>query len=234
MIRNFALFGLVSLLGIGSSLAQTPQPSASFSVSQLTAIPGKTLPPGTYTIHVVDHLADRYVLRVEGNGGQVDTQFLGIPDPHLGSGTKGMVAWKTSANGAAYLRGWHFRSMRTGLEFAYPKADAVAVAKANDAQVPAIDPASQGMPADGGLSRNQMQIISLWLLTPTKVGPDAPAGIAAKHYQNVASLRTPPPIKRLPHTASELPVVWLAALLSLLAALGLRARSLRGDAARGC
>ena len=224
MIRNVAIYGLGCILGMGTALAQTPRPSADFSVNELTAIPGKTLPPGHYTIHVVDHLSDRYVLSVEGNNGQVDSEFLGIPDPHLGSGTHGMVAWKNPANGAAYLRGWHFPALRTGLEFAYPKADAVAVAKANHAQVPAIDPGSQGMPTKGELSKSQMQIISLWLLTPTKVGPDAPAGIAAKHYQDVASLHTPPPIKRLPHTASELAWMWLVGGLSLLCALALRLR----------
>jgi hypothetical protein len=224
MIRNVAIYGLGCILGIGTAVAHTPQPSADFSVSQLTAVPGKTLPPGHYTIHVVDHLSDRYVLRVEGNNGQVNTQFLGIPDAHLGSGTHGMVEWRNPANGASYVRGWHFPSLRTGLEFAYPKADAVAVAKANDAQVPAIDPASQGMPTGSELSKSQMQIISLWLLTPTKVGPDAPAGIAAKHYQDVASLHTPAPIKRLPHTASYLAWFWLTGGLSLLCALGLRMR----------
>jgi hypothetical protein len=173
---------------------------------------------------VVDHLSDRYVLRVEGKNGQVNTEFLGIPDPHLASGKNGMVEWKNPTNGAKYLRGWHFSSLMTGLEFAYPKADAVAVAKANDAQVPAIDPASQNMPTSSALSKNQLQLISLWLLTPTKVGPGAPAGIAAKHYENVASLHVPPPIKRLPHTASDLPWVWLTGGLTLLCALGFRLR----------
>jgi hypothetical protein len=229
MIRNIALCSLGCVLGVCSALGQSANPSADFTVSQLTAIPGKTLPPGHYTIHVVDHLADRYVLRVEGNGGQVDTQFLGIPDPRLPSGTQGMVRWSDPANGAAYLRGWHFDSLPTGLEFAYPKADAVAVAKANHAQVPAIDPVSQGLPADNNLTKRQMQIITLWLLTPTRVGPNAPAGISAKHFQDVASLTPPPAIRRLPHTASDLPWVWLAGGITLLFGFGLRGRRLREE-----
>ena len=232
MIRTIAVYCLGCFFGLGTALGQTPQ--ADFSVSQLTAIPGKTLPPGRYTIHVVDHLSDRYVLRVEGGHGQVDTEFLGIPDPHLASGRHGMVEWNTPANGAAYLRGWHFASLHTGLEFAYPKADAVAVAKANNAQVPAIDPASEGMPTSSALSKNQMQMISLWLLTPTTVGPSAPAGIAAKHYENVASLHVPPPIKRLPHTASDLPWVWLTGGLTLLCALGFRMRRIQESSSETC
>lgn len=205
--------------------------STSFTVSELTAVPGRTLPPGQYTIHVVDHLADRYILEVTGANGQYHTLFLGIPEGHLSGarGTQGMIRWSQPSNGADYLRGWRSASLPTALEFAYPKADAVAVAKANNAQVPAIDPESDHMVQQTSLSKDQMQIVTLWLLSPTKVGPNAPAGIAAKRYQEVARVEQPPVVKKLPHTASLLPLVWLAGAFSLLCGLGFRVRRLAFD-----
>ena len=67
-------------------------------------------------------------------------------------------------------------------------------------------------------------MVTLWLLSPTHVGPnDASGGIKAERYQQVASLAPHKPVvSRLPHTASYLPLVMLAGLLSLAAAAGLR------------
>ncbi len=200
--------------------ADTEHPSAKFSVAQSTAIPGRTLPPGSYSVRVVDHLSDRYILRVDGPSGH--TLFLGVPSKSLLPDQKGEVTWSTPANGATYIRGWNFASLPTPLEFAYPKNDAVAVAKANNAPVTAIDPESEGILSQTDLSKDEMHVITLWLLTPTQVGPSAPAGIQAARLQQVASATHKPVVARLPHTAGMLPLVWLLGIASLFGALGLR------------
>jgi hypothetical protein len=56
------------------------------------------------------------------------------------------VLWNNAAGGKQYLRGWYFAGAPSVLEFVYPKAEAVAIAKSNQATVPAIDPASEGRP----------------------------------------------------------------------------------------
>ncbi len=203
--------------------ADAAHPSATMKVSDMTAIPGKTLPPGTYSIQVLDHLSDRYVMKVEGPSGADRTLFIGIPAKGLPSSTHGMVLWKTPADGATYLRGWRFNGLSTPLEFVYPKADAVAIAKANNMQVAAIDPESDGMNAKGNLSQDEMQIITLWLLTPTHVGANSPAGIKAAKYQQVASASPRRPVvSKLPHTASMLPWFWLIGAFSITGAFGVR------------
>ena len=214
------------MLGTATARADSPaHPSATFHVDTMTAIPGRTLPPGTYHIRVVDHLSDRYVLRVDGPNGE-HTMFLGIPSEKLPK-QSGEVMWSDPASGATYVRGWEFPGMSEPLEFAYPKNDAVAVAKANNAEVPAIDPQSDGLPTKTALDKDQAKMVTLWLLTPTTVGPSAPAGIAAQRYAapnntQIARVERKPPIKRLPHTASSLPIFWLAGLLALMGATGLR------------
>ena len=216
----------LALLVLGASTpllaADSQHPEASFKVSDMTAVPGKTLPPGAYSIHIVDHLKDRYILRVDSAAAGTDALFIGIPNKRLPHGSQGRILWNTPADGATYLRGWNFPTLPTPLEFAYPKNDAVAVAKANNAQVPAIDPESEGMVSKASLSKDEMQIITLWLLSPTTVGPNAPAGIQAARYQQVASVTHKPVVARLPHTASLLPWFWLIGTLSLAGAFGLR------------
>ena len=118
-----------------------------FKVTEPTEVPGLTLQPGAYSIVVVDHLSERYVVRVDGPGGEHSTflaiQNAGIPKP----AATGRVDWSNTADGKEYLRGWLFHSEPAVLEFVFPKEDAVAIAKSNDAKVPAIDPVSEGRPS---------------------------------------------------------------------------------------
>ena len=202
--------------------------SGSFTVSQQTMIPGSTLQPGTYSIRVLDHLQDRYIVRVDGSGGSTHSTFIGVQDPQLKSvASTGAVPWGSAPEGNSALRGYSFGLSSPSLEFVYPKADAVALAKLNDSKVPAIDPASEGRPAElSGLSKDDMEIVSLWLLSATRVGPNdnAPA-IKAEKYQQVATARpVRPVINQLPHTASELPLLLLTGLLSFAGAGALWSR----------
>jgi hypothetical protein len=225
MIGKILAYTLAATLSAAPLLAaDSAHPSASFNVSQLTAVPGKTLPPGKYTISVVDHLSDRYIVKVQNASGADRTLFIGIPNRSVSASSHGMIGWKTPTDGATYLRGWNFSSLGTPLEFAYPKADAVAIAKANNSEVPAIDPESDGMVTKASLSKDEMQMITLWLLTPTHVGANSPAGISAARYQQVASVAPVrrPVVSRLPHTASMLPWFWLIGALSLAGAFGMR------------
>jgi hypothetical protein len=192
-----------------------------FTVSQSTMVPGTTLKPGSYTIRVMDHLQDRFVLRIEGNGGADHTLFLGVPSSGLKGSGAGVVAYGTGPDGKSALRGFVFKSSNTSIEFVYPKNDAVALAKLNEKKVLAVDPMSEGKSDNmANLSKDEMQMVSLWLLTPAPVGAGAEPKISASKYeQQVASL-TPhrPLMKSLPHTASSMPFLFLVGFISAAAA----------------
>ena len=192
-----------------------------FTVTQSTMVPGTTLKPGSYTIRVMDHLQDRFVLRIEGNSGSDHTLFLGVPSAGLKGNGAGVVAYGAGPDGKSALRGFIFKSSNTPIEFVYPKNDAVALAKLNQKKVLAVDPMSEGKSDNmANLNKDEMQMVSLWLLTPEPVGGGAEPKISASKYeQQVASL-TPhrPPVKSLPHTASSMPLLLLIGLLSALAA----------------
>ena len=227
-------FSWFLVLGVGLSplgAAGAAGSGSRFTVSQPEQVPGMALQPGSYSIHIVDHLSERYVVRVDDPRAGTHTTFLATENPAL---TKpagpGQVLWTNASDGKQYVRGWLFRGEPAVLEFVYPKADAVAIAKSNDAKVPAIDPASEGRPANiAGLSQSDLELVNLWLLSSTHVGPGDSAGsIQAEHYHQVASMQKPK-IGKLPQTASSLPWIALLGALSIVAAFVLRLYSPAND-----
>jgi hypothetical protein len=113
------------------------------------------------------------------------------------------------------------------IEFVYPKDEAVSIAKVNFAKVPAIDPASEGISVDPSLSRDDMKLVTLWLLSSTRVGPsDSKPSIKAERYKTASYVQPKPALAALPHTAGSLPILLLASLSSLAAAILLRFRRL--------
>ena len=224
---------LSPVLALASTAPDTNGSGTTLTVAAPTQVPGKTLKAGTYKIRVVDHLSDRMIIQVSGPGGP--QTFLALPKSGLPSGSQGPIT--LNSNGKQALRGFAFPD-GTVAEFVYPKAEAVSLAKANDTTIPAVDPASEGRPADPNLSRSDMEMVTLWMLTPKPVGPgESGPGIAAAKYQEpvqTASVSTstahaasapkpraarPAPLMAaLPHTASEAPALALFGVLSLCGA----------------
>ncbi len=231
-IKAFVLF--LSVFAAASHLWAKPPatPTADFTLSHSSRIPGNTLQPGSYSIHVVNHLSDRVILTVDGVQGDLHTTFLGIPNSRINKpSSSGPVRWTNPVDGSEYLKGWYFPGASSVVEFVYPKAEAVAIATANPAKVPAIDPASEGKATDNTLSKSDMQLLTLWLLSFQQVGPGQQSpGIKAVRYQETASAAHKPVIAALPHTASQIPLVWLAGFCSLMAAVILRVFRLRKHA----
>ena len=226
----------LSLSAILPLSAAPPSDSASFTIDTPSAVPGASLVPGAYTIKVLNRLSDRVVLRVEGANGEVSTTFLGVTDSQLANKNgSGSLAWQNTVEGKQFLRGWNFPGMRSTVEFVYPKDDAVKIATANPAKVPAVDPASEGKPADNTISQSDMQLLNLWLLHLDKVGTEG-GGIKAEHYVQASTPKARPVVASLPHTASYRPVVWFMTPFFLLAAGLVRVQRLscvRKDASAG-
>jgi hypothetical protein len=273
----------------GPALATEPE---QFQVTQKTEVPNVTLQPGTYSIRVVDHLRDRVILQVSSNANHVKTTFIAVPAATMANAPVGPIPYSTGPKGKAALKGFAFPG-GLAVEFVYPKNDAVSIAQANDTRVMAIDPASEGRVPAPNLNPTDMQMITLWMLEPSRVGPgdSKQAAIAASKYvapQTAASApvetaqtqpapastspapsspsyassapqsasgnhaprrqrpvqlaenNTPPPpparshtrpanVTALPHTASNLPLLWAGALVSLFAGAVLSFRRLTAN-----
>ena len=170
-----------------SAPSDPSQLTASFSVDASTTVPGKVLKPGSYTIRVVDHLSDRIVLRIEDPEGKAATTFLGLPASGLAASGSGPVSWPTAPKSGRALRGFAFPG-GSSVEFVYPKDEAVAIAKVNSSKVAAIDPSSDNLPAHKDLSRDDMQMVTLWALSATHVGPNEQPAIQAEHYKSTETV----------------------------------------------
>ena len=179
MRKLWNVSGVVCLVLCGTGMARADVKSASLNVDQATEVPGGQLKPGTYTIGVVDSLNDRVVLHIDDNSGKTHLTFLGVAKPTAdGQNGSHAVQWNTGASHKHFLRGYDFGS--DYVEFVYPKLAAVAIAKANNAGVVAIDPKSENRPELKKLTSQDRQMVTLWMLTPVEVGPSH--GIEAKHY----------------------------------------------------
>ena len=232
MLRNLAVSCMFLTLAAASSAKVFGQStnkitvsggaSARLMVSEQMQIPGRVLEPGTYSIQIMDHLSDRMIIRVD-QGGSGETTFLALPKSQVAKlAHPGPIFLSAKVKGMAALRGFEFPD-GTIAEFVYPKAEAVALAKANNSEVVAIDPASEGRVTEPALSKQDMQMVTLWMLTPTPVGPDNQgAGIKAARYQQVASVHVPKPprpaMAALPHTASLMPTFLLAGMIAFFGA----------------
>jgi LPXTG-motif cell wall-anchored protein len=229
-----------------------PTKPYNFSVDSDTQTPDGVLKPGSYTIRIADHLADRMVIEVHGTDRHVDEKFIGVPAKNFtAAGATDGPTVVTGAKGKSALRGFTFGRGNV-VEFVYPKNDAVALAKTNQTTVLAIDPSSEGIPETKNLSADDLKIVTLWMLTPTPVGPDDKAGIKAAKYEapapvapvEVASASAParpgqdsaspsradarpPVIHRLPKTGSDLPLLAIAGFCSLGLAVLLRFSTMR-------
>ena len=216
----------VVFLSSNCALASTV-PGSNITISAPAEVPGMTLQPGTYSIRVVGKLTDRVILKVDDGRNNKSVDFIGIPNPAI-KASPGIVSWSQPVDGTTYFRGWVPPGGSSMIEFVYPKAEAVAIANSNPAKVPAVDPESEGKVSDNTLSQEDMQLLTLWLLSLEQVGPGAAGdaasakpSIKAERYMQVASVQRPV-IKALPHTASLIPLVWLLGFCSLLAAALLR------------
>ncbi len=177
-----------SLTDVTADLAET------FSVTSNTQVPGKILKPGTYTIRILDHLADRIALRIEDSHGKSEGVFLGVPNADL-AGRMGPISWQNGPHKTDALRGFAFPS--GAVEFVYAKEEAVPLAKANASKVLAIDPASEGRPKASNLSDEDRKLVTLWTLAATRVGPEGGSqpAIKAERYNApaVTEARQPSP-----------------------------------------
>jgi hypothetical protein len=232
VIKTTRIFGtLLALLFVGTlpfvgTVARSAETeSQTFSVPQTWNVPAATLPPGSYTIRVVDHTGDRSIVSIENASGSVHSTFVAVPDAKLAAPSSGPLMW-----GNNYVRGWRFPGAPTVMEFAYPKTVAVSLARQEKVPVLAVDPDSEGMkPVPNALaSKQDMEVVSLWLLSANRVVADSgEAEIQAVRYNPGTNAPRPKHVaavtdKRLPKTASHAPLLALLGCLCFAAALSLR------------
>jgi hypothetical protein len=194
-----------------------------------------TLQPGEYVILLVDSLADRHIVRVfDKDQKNVITTILAIPNYRLQpTGKSVFQLWEVPEGQPKALRAWFYPGDNFGQEFAYPKQKAAQIAALVKIPVPAIEVETTAVEDlrtapivivdESGKATELAQ--ALPNRSPDPALMPTPQAAAAP----VVAVETSEPIRTLPRTASILPLVGLAGLLSLVlfGALELRSRRRR-------
>jgi hypothetical protein len=181
-------------------------------------IPGRVLPAGTYVMRIVDAAGFRRVVRFyNADESRVLATVIGIPDYKLEASDNTEITFYESAAGVPRpLQAWFYPGSNFGVEFAYPKARAAAIAAVAEEHVPAIE-APAVAAAEPPIRELLEEPITVYQpggeeVAVTEAHPEEPLKTAA--------VTTP----ALPRTATPLPLVALIGLLAAGAATGLRFR----------
>ncbi len=187
------------------------------------------LPAGTYVFKILDSQSDRHIVQIfNQEETMIYATILAIPNYRLKATDKTVITFtERPAGEPEALRAWFYPGRNWGEEFVYPKAKAIALAKASNTPV-LFTPVE----------------IPVEVAEPIKTA-DAPVVVELKHAPimaikptgeelQLAEVVTPPPAEIatakpavapepvLPSTASPLPLLAMAGLLAMGAFLGLR------------
>ena len=186
------------------------------------------LPAGTYVFKILDSQSDRHIVQIfNKEETTIYATILAIPNYRLQATDKTVMTFRERPAGEPEaLRAWFYPGRNWGEEFVYPKAKAIALAKAENTPVlftEADVPVEVAEPA---------RLADLPVVTAFKTAPILAVKPTGEAVQ-LAEVVTPPPVelamapavteKTLPSTASQLPLIALFGLLALGGVFALRA-----------
>lgn len=233
---NFAkVIAYISAGMLAVSVAALPPRARADEMSQKTVItftapveiPGQVLNPGTYVFKLVDSESDRNLVEVfNKRENHLYGTFIAVPDYRIRPTGKPIITFEERAAGAPEaVKAWFYPGDNFGHEFVYPKARAMALAKANNQPVPAMPNELAANTTKPVTSMNQQTV------TAMKTAPLKAEQPTQKEVQIAEAFPPAPPAaqpaaepmpKSLPKTGSSLPLIGLLGLLSLGAAGSLR------------
>lgn len=216
-ITSTLLIASAALSFVPAAFADVWNQKTTLTFSGPVEIPGKVLPAGTYVFKLADSSSNRNIVQVfNEDQNEIFGTFLAIPDYRVQQAEKTIITFGERPEGQPpALKAWFYPGKNYGHEFVYPKVEAVALAKANDTPVPAVEK----MPEPATATRVQILTLNQALIKAEK--PDGEEVEVAKAFETSAPQRDIAPAglpAELPHTASLMAVVGVAGLLLLGAA----------------
>jgi hypothetical protein len=209
------VLGLIVFAGVVAiqAQAQTFNKRTTVTFNQPVAVPGQVLPAGTYTFTILDSFGIRNIVQIwnEDKTNLIAT-ILAIPNYRLEPTGETVIEFsERPANQPQALKAWFYPGHGHGIEFVYPKKEAIQIAQASNEVVPAeaVEP-----------TPSTLKTVPLIAVTPEqKEEPIAEA------IQTTPAAKTAEPVavaKELPRTASLTPLIALLGALSLGIGLGIR------------
>jgi len=209
-----------------------------FTFSGPVEIPGVhlkgwgVLPAGTYVFKIFDSQSDRHIVQIfNQNETTVYATILAIPNYRLRATDKTVMTFRERPAGQPEaLRAWFYPGRNWGEEFVYPKAKAIALAKATNTPVlfmPVEIPVEVDEPIKSADAAVVVELKRAPIMAIQPTGEEV----------HLSAVVTPPPATELdptpaptevaaltlPATSSALPLIGLFGLLALGGAFAVRA-----------
>jgi hypothetical protein len=212
------------------------------------------LPAGAYIFKILDSQSDRHIVQIFSKDEKtVYATILAVPNQRLRATDKTVITFTERAAGEPEaLRAWFYPGRTSGEEFVYPKARALALAKATntpvlftptDLPVEVAEPSKLAeAPVVAELKRAPIKAVQptgeeveiAQVVTPPPAQEESPAVLAQAAAPPAPAPRTPAPAATvepapsvpaatLPETDSYLPEIAVIGLLALVSGLALRA-----------
>lgn len=234
VVATIFCLSLVALAFSSNVKADTWNKKTVVTFSQPVEIPGGiVLPAGTYVFELVDSMSDRHIVRIfNKNKTHVYATILAIPNWRLETTSKTVMTFGERAVGfPEAIRSWFYPGANSGEEFVYPKRRAVELAKVTNVPVFAMPSELESNITKPATLMTEEPIVALKQAPLTAVEPTGeeveiakvvvPPPAQNKSEQQIATAEAPQRTRRLPQTASPLPLLGLIGLLSLGAGLAL-------------
>jgi hypothetical protein len=184
---------------------------------EIPGVGAQVLPPGKYVIRLVDSLSNRDIVQIlNEDETHVYATILAIPNYRLKVTDDTVMKFAERTAGAPQaIKAWFYPGNTFGQEFVYPKAQALEIAKASNE--PVLE-----MPTE--LAPQMAEPVKTIKEPAAEALLEAPVKTVEPSGEEVEMAQVIPPQappRTLPKTASNLPLLALAGLLSIACGLGL-------------
>jgi len=175
--------------------------SAPFEVPGVGA---QVLPAGTYVFKILDSTSNRHIVQIfNQEENHVFTTILAIPNYRLQPTDKTVLTFKERGEGQPEaIRAWFYPGRQWGEEFVYSKPKALALAKV----------------ANEPILYTPTEVATIDDLRTAPIEAVKPTGEVVSVAEVVQAPPMDTPTKTLPNTASYLPLLALAGIISLAGA----------------
>ena len=223
-VTSFALVLLATC--VAATVAAGPfDKRTSFTFNTPVAVPGVTLPAGTYVFRLADEIVGREVIQVFSADGRTNyASFFALrtarPEP---AANKPEIRFlETASDMPAAVQSWWYPSERDGYEFVYPREQAWLLANGSGRSVLAINLA----PGEGEPAITRVAPAETAVAPAAPVAAEAPV-VIGEVVEEAPAAQEPAPAP-LPKSDSPTATVVLLGFLSLLAAFAVRAARTAG------
>ncbi|HTX34990.1 MAG TPA: hypothetical protein VME43_08210 [Bryobacteraceae bacterium] len=196
-----------------------------FTFSGPVAIPGQVLPAGTYVFKLASSASNRHIVQVfNKEENHVYGTFLAIPDYRQHPTSKPLVKFHESASGdPPAIKAWFYPGRTYGHELVYPKKKAVELASLNNTTVAAMPSELAVDTVKPDVNMDAPEVMAIIMAPVTAEKPSGEEVTAEAAFS--ANAMPEDDSDELPATASALPLIGIAGMLSLAVAAALRLRA---------